>query len=398
VNTVGKRRRSVIAATFTLTAGLAACGVTDDGTGGVEPWTDPGTSEQFYDLGAMPELELVVEPDAVAALEARPREWAPATIVWQGQSYGPVGVRIKGQNSFQPFSAKPSLKIKIDEYVEEATFFGLKDLTLNNMSSDPSQMHERLAYQVAREAGLVAPRCNHALLTVNGQYYGLYANIETIKPRFLKRHFEDNDGSLFEASDVDFTPGFVPAFELEAGPDDRTLLQGIADSMTMQPADAAVTATSRYLDMTHFQQFWAMASVVGQFDSFPYSMPGDDYYVYSDPTSRKAWLIPSGMDETFFAADVSPLRVHSVVATTCMASASCYQGYVDAVWDIQANNEAFGLEAERARVEADIAAHVARDTRKPFTPEEITYGQQQLGYFIRGRREILSGYFPPPPQ
>ncbi|HUQ02211.1 MAG TPA: CotH kinase family protein [Kofleriaceae bacterium] len=393
---IGKRHRVAIAATFTLTAGLAACGATDDGSDPTPPWQDPGTSEQFYDHGAMPELELLLEPDAISSLEAQPREYVRATIVWQGQSFGPVGVRIKGQNSFQPISGKPSLRIKVDEYVEGATLFGLKDLTLNNMASDPSQMHERLAYQVAREAGMVAPRCNHALLTINGQFYGLYANVETVKPRMLKAYFEDNDGALFEASDVDFTLGFVPQYELESGPDDRTLLNGIATSLTMQPADAAVTATSRYLDMSHFQQYWAMASVVGQFDAFPYSEPGDDYYVYADPTSRKAWLIPSGMDETFFAADVSPLRVHSVLATTCMASQSCYQSYVAAVWDIQANNEAFGLEAERARVEAEIAPHIARDTRKPFTPDEITYGQQQLGYFIRGRREILSGYFPPP--
>jgi len=383
-----------IAASFTLTVGLAACGAAPDNE--LPVWTDPGTSEQFYDLSAITELELLLESEDVAALEAVPREYVPATIVWHGQRFGPVGVRVKGQNSFQPFSQKPSLRIKIDEYVEGATFFGLKDLTLNNMASDPSQMHERLAYQVAREAGLVAPRCNHALLTVNGQFYGLYASVETVKPRMIKGHFEDNDGPLFEASDVDFVPSMVAAYELESGPDDRALLTGIASSLTLQPADAAITATSRYLDMGHFQTYWAMASVVGQFDAFPYSQPGDDYYVYADPTSNKAWLIPSGMDETFFAADFSPLQVHSVLATTCMASSSCYQAYVDAVWDIQASTEAFGLEAERARVEAQIAPHVARDTRHPFTADQITYGQTQLGYFIRGRREILTGYFPPP--
>jgi hypothetical protein len=390
VTAVGVRRRVAIAATFTLTT---ACGAADSGPA---PWTDPGTSEAFYALDAMPALELLLEPDAVASLEASPREYVEAMIVWEGQTYGPVGVRAKGQNSFLPFSQKPSLRINVDEYVEDATFMGLHDLTLNNMASDPSQMHERLAYQVAREAGLVSPRCNHLLLTVNGQFYGLYANVETIKPRMLRAHFEDNDGPLFEASDVDFVANMVPAYEHEAGPDDRSLLLGVATSLTMQPADAAVTATSRYLDMEHFQRYWAMASVIGQFDAFPYSMPGDDYYVYADPTSRKAWLIPSGMDETFFAADFSPLQVHSVLATTCMASSSCYQAYVATVWEIQAHNEAFGLEAERARVEAEIAPHIANDTRRPFTNDEITYGQTQLGYFIRGRRETLGGFLPPP--
>ncbi len=384
--------RGSIAAAFISSFGLAACGAGDGPR--PEPWVDPGTSEELYDLRAQPELELLLEPDAIASLEVSPREWVPATIVSRGERYGPVGVRLKGQNSFQPISQKPSLKIKIDKYVEDATFYELKDLTLNNMVSDPSQMHERLAYQVAREAGLIAPRCNHVVLTINGQLYGLYANVETIKPRFLKRHFDDNDGPLFEATDVDFRPEHVARYEHKSGPDERTVLEGIATSLTMQPADAALAATSRYLDLDHFQRFWAMESVIGQFDAFPYSQPGDDYYVYADPTSRKAWLIPSGMDETFFAADFSPLQVHSVLATTCMASSSCFQAYVDHVWDIQATTEAFGLEAERARVQAEIAPHIARDSRRPFSDAEIEYGQTQLGYFIRGRREILSGYFP----
>lgn len=387
-----------LAATFTLSTtavvGLAACGA--PGGEDVPAWTDPGTSEQLYDLAMVPELELVLEPDAIASLEASPRQYVEATIVSHGQSYGPVGVRLKGQNSFQPISGKPSLRLKIDEYVEGATFYGLKNLTLNNMASDPSQMHERLAYQVAREAGLVAPRCNHVALTINGQFYGLYANVETIKPRMLKASFEDNDGPLFEASDVDFLPSYVAQYELESGPEDRTLLTGIADAMTRTPADAAVAETNRFLDMHHFQRYWAMASVIGQFDAFPYSMPGDDYYVYADPKTSKAWLIPSGMDETFFAADVSPLRVSSVLATTCMASSGCYQDYVDQVWDIQAITEGFGLEAERAAVQAQIAPIIARDTKRPFTNQQIEYGQTQLGYFIRGRRETLGGFLPPP--
>jgi spore coat protein H len=388
-----KRRRSVIAATFTVTAGLCACGVS--GGEDLPPWTDPGTSEQLYDTERMPELELLLEPDAIASLEAAPREYVRATIVSNGQSYGPVGVRLKGQNSFQPITGKPSFRIKIDAYIEGQTFMGVKDLTLNNMATDPSQMHERLAYQVAREAGLVAPRCNHVQLTLNGQFYGLYANVETIKPRMLGAHFDDNDGPLFKATDVDFLPGYVNSYELESGPDDRTLIAGIADAMTVTPADAAVAATDRYLDMHHFQRFWAMESVIGQYDAFPYSQPGDDYFVYGDPTSNKAVLIPSGMDETFFAADVSPLTVHSILATTCMASSTCFQDYVDQVWDIQAITEAFGLEAERAKVEAQIDPIIARDTRRPFTNEQIDYGQTQLGYFIRGRRQVLSGYLPP---
>jgi len=362
----------------------------------LEPWDDPGTSDQFLGYDVMPELELLIDGDAMDSLRASPREYVPATIVYEGQSFGPVGVRLKGQNSFLTIDEKPALRVNVDEYIDGVSFYGLKDLTLDNMATDWSQMHERLAYYVAREAGLPASRSNHLLLTINGEYYGVYANVETIKKRMLKAFFDDNDGPLFEATDVDFAPQYVDAYELDGGPDDRSLIIGLSNALTNPDADQAIAAASQYVDIDHFQRFWAMESVVGQFDAFPYSLPGDDYYLYADPTTAKLWFIPSGMDETFFAADFSPLRVQSVLATKCMASVSCYQGYIDRTWETLTMTEDLGLEAERQRVQEQIADAVARDTRKPFTAADITEGQTQLGYFIRGRRQMLTSFMPPP--
>jgi hypothetical protein len=360
-----------------------------------EPWDDPGESEDFLGYQVLPELELQLDADAIASLEASPREYVPGTIVYQGRSFGPVGVRLKGQNSFQPIDQKPSFRINVDEYIEGVSFYGLHDLTFNNMSTDWSQMHERLAYWVARSAELPASRANHAVITVNGELYGLYANIETVKPRMIKGWFDDNDGPLFEATDVDFAPEFVDAYELDAGPDDRSLLEGLADALMIADADQAIAAASEFIEIDHFQRYWAMSTVVGQFDAFPFSLPGDDYFLYADPTSRKLWFIPWGMDETFFAADFSPLQIQSVLARRCMESPACFQGYVDRAWELLALTEDLGLEAERERVQEEIAPHVADDTRKPFTAEETAEGQVQLGYFIRGRREVLTGFLPP---
>ena len=361
-----------------------------------ERWSDPGTKEAFLGFDVMPEIEFVVEPDAVASLDASPYEYVPATMIYDGRSYGPIGLRLKGQNSFLPFSEKPALRINIDEYVEGVTFFELQDLTLNNMSSDWSMMHERLSYLVAREAGLPASRVNHALVTVNGEFYGLYANLETIKPRMLKEWFDDQDGPLFEATDVDFEAQYVDQFEHKNGPDDRTLIEGLAQALTLPDANAAIEAAGEFVDIDHFQRFWAMESVVGQFDAFPYSIPGDDYRLYADPTSNKLWFIPWGMDETFFAADFDPLQIHSVFARRCMESTACYQGYIDHVWDIVDLIEDLDLDGVRADVEAQIAPYVDQDTRKPYTADEVREGQTQLGYFIRYRRESLGNFMPPP--
>ena len=96
-----------------------------------------------------------------------------------------------------------------------------------------------VARELAREpiaghhelAGLPAPRCNSALVYVNGEFYGVYANVEAEDKTFLSRWFASNDGNLYEEGQVDFVPGAEVEFDLETNEtaNDRTdLMQLIA--------------------------------------------------------------------------------------------------------------------------------------------------------------------------
>jgi hypothetical protein len=351
-------------------------------------------SEEILGYDQIPQLALTIAQQHIDALIADPFTYVPATLTFRGRSYGPVGVKLKGQNSFAPITAKPSLRINIDEYVEDARWWGLKDLTLNNMDDDYSMMHERLAYMIMREAGVVAPRAAHARLTVNGQSYGLYINVETIKQRMIGRWFDDDTAPLFEATDVDFAAQYVPLFELESGPDDRSMLSGLSSALTAPSGDLAIGAAASFADIAQFQRYWAVASVIAQFDAFPYSNPGDDYFVYADPTS-KLTFIPWGMDETFYSSSIDVTITRSILADRCKASPACFQGYVDATWDVVDLIETMDLEAERARVAAQIEPYVVADTRKRYTTAQVHEYQQQLYWFIQGRRLDLEAWLPP---
>jgi hypothetical protein len=353
-------------------------------------------TERILGYDVLVELAIELSAEAVAALEAEPRVYVPARLVFDGRSYGPVGVRLKGQNSFQPLSQKPALRIAIDRYVDGARLLGLKDLTLNNMVGDHSMMHERLAYLVARSAGIPASRSNHLLLTINGQAYGLYANVETVKRKMISRWFADDSGSLFEGTDVDFIERYIDRYEHESGPDDRTLLRRTAEALTLPSADAAIAAASLYVDLPAFQRFWAMCSVIGQFDSFPYSNPGDDYFVYADPSSGRLVFLPWGMDETFYSGSHDVLQIQSVLARRCMESPSCLGGYVDQVWDVLAATDALGLIAERDRVAAEIAPLVVQDLRKPYSDDVVAASQRNMWRFLTSRRTNLAAMLPPP--
>lgn len=353
-------------------------------------------TEHILGYDQLPELEIIVSADGVASLEAEPFVDVPATLRFEGRSYGPVGLRLKGQNSFRPFSEKPSLRINVDEYVDKAKFWGLKDLTLNNMSTDWSMMHDRLSYWVMRNAGVPASRANHLRLTINGQFYGLYSNVETVKKQMVARWFADHSGPLFEATDVDFTSQYVARFELESGPEDRTLLTGLAAALTMPSADDAIAAAGQFANMTRFRRFWAACSVIGQFDSFPYSQPGDDYFVYANPADDRLAFVPWGMDETFMAGDFDVTQVFSVLARRCKESPSCYADYRDQTWAVQTLTEQLGLAAERVRVMEQIAPYTVMDTRKPYTDEQVSQAQGALRWFIADRRSHLSTMLAPP--
>ena len=97
-----------------------------------------------------------------------------------GVSHGPlqVGVRLKGHGSFRPLPGKAAFKFKLN-WVSGQKLLGLKKMTLNNMAQDPSRIHELLAYTLHRAAGVPASRSGFTFVTLNGEDYGLYSNIET---------------------------------------------------------------------------------------------------------------------------------------------------------------------------------------------------------------------------
>jgi hypothetical protein len=352
-------------------------------------------TEEILGYDVLLELGIEVEPEHVTSLEIDPYTYVPGHLVYQGRRYGPVGVRLKGQNSFQPFSMKPSFRINIDEYVEGAKFFQLDDMTINNMNDDFSMMHERLAYWVARQLG-PASRANHAVLTVNGEHYGLYTNVETVKWHMVARWFDDPTGPLFEATDVDFVASYIPVYEHESGPDDRSMLVATAEALLAADADEAIATVGGYVEMSEFLGYWAMAAVIGQFDAFPYSDPGDDYFVYADPGTDRLWFMPWGMDETFYSGSYDVTMVRSVLATRCLESSSCRQAFIDRVWAGLAQLEAADWEAQIDRVAAQIAPHVAADRNKPYTDATVAEYQTHLGFFIGERRASLSTMIPPP--
>ena len=141
----------------------------------------PSDSDVLYEEDTLQEFYLYLSDSALQSLQSSPYEYTEASLTWRGRSYGPIGIRTKGENSWRPFRQKSSFKLDFNRYADGPDrFLGLKGLTFNAMNEDYSMMHERVAYKVYREAGVPAARAHHAIVYVNDELYGLFVMMDSI--------------------------------------------------------------------------------------------------------------------------------------------------------------------------------------------------------------------------
>lgn len=158
----------------------------------------PRACHEIYDPELLPTFSLEIEPAELQALnEERPlgiENQHPATFRYEGEVHA-VMVRNRGQMT--DCGEKLELAISFNMPDPEHRFRGLKRINLDH--GNCRVLRERLALDFAREqVGLRAKCANNARLDINGEYYGLYVNIEHVNRDFLKRNFDDNDGNLYK--------------------------------------------------------------------------------------------------------------------------------------------------------------------------------------------------------
>jgi len=226
----------------------------------------------------------------------------PASVTVDGETVSSVGIRKKGFLGSLD-SIRPSLKIDFGEFVGGQKHLGLARLTLNNDKQDPSHVDQCVGYQLFREAGVPAPRCSFAHVTVNGEDLGIYSHIESVKRPFLSRHFPRTSGNLYEGTLSDFRDPWLNTFERKTNTDDplRADLDAVAAALVV-PDASLEAAVSGVVDLPAFYTFWAMENLIGHIDG--YQGAGNNFWIYFEPTTGLAHFIPWGIDTTMNGAMV----------------------------------------------------------------------------------------------
>lgn len=190
---------------------------------------------------------------------------------------------------------KPSLKVKLDEYVEDQQLLGMRHITLNNCNQDPSFVHQCIGYWIFEQAGVPAPRCNFAHVWVNGKDLGLYVHVQSIKKELLARHFLQNHGNLYEGALSDFRPEWITTFSPKTNKnrEDRTDLEVVVRALEA-PDNELMARLQGVIDLDRFYSEWATEVLIGHWDG--YANNTNNFYVYHDPATGKITIIPWGID------------------------------------------------------------------------------------------------------
>lgn len=107
-----------------------------------------------------------------------------------------IGFRLRGNTS--RVSQKKSFKVSFNTFEGGRKYYGLEKMNLNGEHNDPTITRSILCWNLLRKMGIYAPRANHVEVYINGNYYGLYVNVEHIDEEFIDLRFGNEDGNLYK--------------------------------------------------------------------------------------------------------------------------------------------------------------------------------------------------------
>ena len=263
-----------------------------------KPKKEPGA--EFFTEPTIRVFNLRVSDAALNQLRRSPRSYVTGTVTEGNHGLTNVAIRVKGMGSFRSVDEKPSLAVKFDEFATNQHYRGLNKLMFNNSVQDRTYLAEMLATQLFRDAGVPASRCTHAQVQLNGRDLGLYVVMEAMNKQFLKQHFADASGNLYEAYLLDVN---APMEQDGGEPGDQSDVRALYSASRIPAPSERWRQLNKVLDVEHFVSFVAMEMLTSHWDG--YAIHTNNYRIYHDPKTDRFTFITHGIDWAFRRPNIS---------------------------------------------------------------------------------------------
>ena len=312
----------------------------------------------------------------------------PIVFHYQGQAIADAMLRLRGTESWivneRDANPKMQFDIAFNKVNASHRFQGLTSILLPH-NDDLSVLHERLALSFLRDIGVAAQCANNAVVSVNGQFYGLYVNVEPPDALFLGRIYPGGgNGDLFKTL-------WIRETHKSSADDTRiNMLRGVMDYAGM----------TKLVNVDRTVADWAAEAVLPHFDGFWGA--NHDYMVYDNPlTGTFEWLVhnpdPSfdyplpNLDPVYWWKG-RPGIVPDARFTAVIDDAGGLKKFVDAV---RAAHAGYDVATLQGRVDAwaaqtDQAAHA--ETRPKYAYGNYAYSVQHLRDGIPPRAAFVAAW------
>lgn len=381
--------------------GTTTTGDGDDGDDD-EPFLPPDSDgcPGIYAQDLLPTFELTIDPDVLDDLED---EWLDGPQNSEDdQEYYPLEefrfgeiavddaeIRLRGNpNNWDP-DDKMQFQIKFSRNDENGEFLGLERMAFDAATVNRHMLRDRLALQIMRDMGIIAPCANNARLDINGEYYGIFTNLEKIDETFLERRFEDPTGDLWKRANWELKTNKKTAN------DDR--IDALADADTIEELEA-------YLDLEQALRVYAAEAIIPDSDGM--WAGGLNQYIYDEPIGGKFMLLPWDLDTCLEQFDGSenddyPRNPDPVVwekPTThgrpwydiALSDEDWFWYYIDVIEE--QFESGYSIDVIEARIETwtqQIEASVMQDTNKPYSNKRYEQAVEELEDYVQDRHAFL---------
>ena len=233
-----------------------------------------------------------------------------ATLKVDGETLHHVGVRFRGNTSYSSVGTgrKRPLNLTLDMVHPKQDIDGYGTLNLLNANGDPTIMRSVLFYEIARQY-IPAFKANFVRLVINGESWGIYANVQQYDSKFTKDFFGTPKGARWKVpgnprgqggltyfgDDID---SYRPIYDLKSREDPKSWvgLMLLSQTLNNTPPELLESALEQTLDVDGVLRFLALDNALVNNDGF--WVRASDYSLYRDPRGQ-FHVLPYDANETF---------------------------------------------------------------------------------------------------
>ncbi len=170
--------------------------------------SESGNAQSWYNADSIQKIEIYFFEEnwdyKLDTAKLGTGSYLMGSVKLNGILFDSVGIKYKGNSSFDSANAKNPFHIELNTFKEQ-NHKAYTDIKLSNGYGDPSLIREVLSYKILNNY-MKSPKSAFAKVYVNDVYLGLYSSAESINNKFCERNFFNADGTFIKGN-PSITPG-----------------------------------------------------------------------------------------------------------------------------------------------------------------------------------------------